>query len=149
MAVSSVLTLFRMQALLTLSIVGGYLLGALGAWRIATVFPLNRARIAGMVVYVATPLVPGLLSRGDWSALVWYAALPWLVHLVRRAAGLEAADPTVADLDITDGVAPVGWRHRAARRRVPHARARHDRRLRARGRRALGGCRPAARHSPP
>jgi GT2 family glycosyltransferase len=113
MAATSVLTLFRMQALLTLSIVGGYLLGALGAWRIATVFPLNRARIAGMVVYVATPLVPGLMSRGDWSALIWYAALPWLVHLVRRAAGLEAADPTVTDLDITDGVAPVGWRHRA------------------------------------
>ena len=112
MAVGSVLTLFRMQALLTLSIVGGYLLGALGAWRLVTVFPLNRARIAGMVVYVATPLVPGVLSRGDWSALVWYAALPWMVHLLRRSAGLEAADPTVTDLDITDGIAPVGWRHR-------------------------------------
>jgi GT2 family glycosyltransferase len=112
MAAGSVLTLFRMQALLTFSIVGGYLLGALGAWRLATVFPLNRARIAGMVVYVATPLVPGVLSHGDWSALAWYAALPWMVHLLRRSAGLEAADPTVTDLDITDGIAPVGWRHR-------------------------------------
>lgn len=112
MAGASVVTLFRMQALLMFSIVGGYLLGAFGAWRLATVFPLNRARIAGMVVYVGTPLVPGLLGRGDWSAIAWYAALPWLVHLVRRAAGLEPADPTVADLDITDGIAPVGWRHR-------------------------------------
>ena len=112
MAGASVMTLFRMQALLMLSVVGGYLVGALGAWRLVTVFPLNRARIVGMVVYVATPLVPGLLGRGDWSTLAWYAALPWLVHLARRAAGLEPADPTVLDLDITDGVVPVGWRHR-------------------------------------
>ncbi|TDT17426.1 GT2 family glycosyltransferase [Ilumatobacter fluminis] len=112
MAGASVLTLFRMQALLMFSIVGGYLVGALGAWRLVTVFPLNRARIAGMVVYVGTPLVPGLLGHGDWSTIAWYAALPWLVHLVRRAAGLEPADPTVVDLDITDGIAPVGWRHR-------------------------------------
>lgn len=111
-SVSSIFTLFRMSALMTASIVGGYLLGALGAWRLATVFPLNRSRIAGMVVYVATPLVPGVLGHGDWSALAWYAALPWLVHLVRRAAGLEAADPTVVDLDLTDGVVGVGWRHR-------------------------------------
>lgn len=111
-SVGSVLTLFRMSAFMTASIVGGYLLGALGAWRLATVFPLNRSRIAGMVVYVATPLVPGVLGHGDWSALAWYAALPWLVHLVRRAAGLEAADPTVVDLDLTDGIAQVSWRHR-------------------------------------
>ena len=112
LAVASVLTLFRMSLLLTASILGLYLLGALGAWRLATVFPANRARIAGMVIYVATPLVPGLLSQGDWSALAWFAALPWMLHLLRRAAGIETADPAAADLDLTDGVIWVGVRAR-------------------------------------
>ncbi len=112
LAVSSVLTLFHMSLLLTASIVGLYLLGALGTWRLCTVFPVNRARIAGMVVYVGTPLVPGLLSRGDWSGLVWFATLPWMLHLLRRIAGIETADPAAADLDLSDGVVSVGVRHR-------------------------------------
>ncbi len=112
LVVGSVLTLFRMSLLLTASIVGLYLLGALGAWRLCTVFPVNRARIAGMVVYVGVPLVPGLLSRGDWSALAWFAALPWMVHLLRRAAGIETADPDAAELDLSDGIVAVGIRHR-------------------------------------
>ncbi|NNE11184.1 MAG: glycosyltransferase family 2 protein, partial [Ilumatobacter sp.] len=112
LAVLSVFTLFNMGLLLTLSIVGAYLLGALGMWRLATVFPVNRARIAGMVVYAGTPLAPGLLSQGDWSALLWYAALPWLLHLLRRAAGLETADPDADVLDLTDGVVRAGLRHR-------------------------------------
>ncbi|MEO6651219.1 MAG: glycosyltransferase [Ilumatobacteraceae bacterium] len=112
-AVTSVLALFHMSLLLTMSVIGSYLLGALGAWRLATVFPMNRARVACMVIYVGTPLVPGLLSRGDWSALVWFAALPWLVHLLRRAAGLETADPDAGVLDLADGVAMVSVRHRA------------------------------------
>lgn len=113
LGVASVLTLFQMGLLQTLSVVGLFLLGAVGAWRLATVFPMNRARIAGMVVYVGTPLVPGVLSRGDFSALVWFAALPWLVHLLRRAAGIETADPDADELDLADGVVAVGVRHRA------------------------------------
>ena len=113
LVVASVLSLFRMDLLMTMSVVGLYLLGALGAWRLATVFPVNRARIAGMVVYVGTPLVPAALGRGEWSTLAWFAALPWMVHLVRRVVGLEAADPLAVADDLTDGVAPVGPRHRA------------------------------------
>ena len=113
LAVAGVLTLFNMALLQTLSVAGLYLLGGVGAWRLATVFPVNRARIAGMVIYVGTPLVPGLLSRGDMSALIWFAALPWLVHLVRRAAGIETADPDADVLDLADGVVAVGLRHRA------------------------------------
>ncbi len=112
LAIGSVVTLFHMSLLLTASIVGMYLLGALGAWRLSTVFPVNRARIAGMVVYVGTPLVPGLMSRGDWSALAWYAALPWMLHLLRRSAGIETADPAAAEFDLSDGVMRVGIRYR-------------------------------------
>lgn len=112
LSVVSVVSLFRMELLMTMTVVGLALLGALGAWRLATVFPVNRARIAGMVVYVGTPLVPAALGRGDWSALAWYAALPWMVHLARRFVGLEAADPLAAAEDLTDGLAPVGVRHR-------------------------------------
>ncbi len=112
LAVGSVMTLFRMSLLLTVSIVGLYLLGALGAWRLCTVFPVNRARIAGMVIYVGTPLVPGLLSHGEWSALAWFAALPWMLYLLRRAAGIETADPAAAQLDLTDGIAQVPLRLR-------------------------------------
>ena len=112
LAVASIATLFRMALLQTLVIVWSFLLGAIGAWRLSTVFPTNRARIAGMVVYVGTPLVPGLLSRGDFSALVWFAALPWCVHLLRRAAGIETADPDADVLDLADGVIAVGIRHR-------------------------------------
>ena len=62
LSVLSVFALFRMPLLMTLSVVGLYLGGALGAWRLATVFPSNRARIACTVVYVGCPLVPGLLG---------------------------------------------------------------------------------------
>jgi GT2 family glycosyltransferase len=112
LAVLSSLTLFRMPLLMTVSLVGMYLLGGLGAWRLATVFPSNRARIACMVVYVGCPLVPGLLGSGSLGALVWFAACPWLLHLVRRVAGLETADPSADVTDLTDGVAAVGARHR-------------------------------------
>ena len=88
-----------MSLLLTVSILGLLLLGALGAWRLATVFPVNRARIAGMVVYVATPLVPGLMNRRLVGA-AWFATLPWMLHLLRRTAGIETADPAAADLDL-------------------------------------------------
>ena len=112
LAALSVLALFRMPLLMTAGVIGLYLLGALGAWRLATVFPSNRARIACMVVYVACPLAPGILGAGNWSALVWFCALPWMLHLVRRVAGLETADPSAAQDDLTDGVAVVGARHR-------------------------------------
>lgn len=112
LAAFSVVAGFRMELLMTMSVVGLVVFGAAGAWRLAGVFPSNRARVAAMVVYVATPLVPGLLATGRWSGLVWYAALPWAVHFLRRAAGLGTADPELADTDLVDGIADPGVRQR-------------------------------------
>ena len=112
-AVLSGFALFRMPLFMTMVALGMFLFGAMGAWRLCTVFPLNRARVAGMVVYVGTPLVPGLYQTGDLSALVWFAALPWLVHETRLAAGLATADPEAVTVDLADGVAALHWRARA------------------------------------
>ncbi len=111
-SILSAVALFRLPLFMTMSVIGLGLGGALGAWRLATVFPSNRARVATMVVYVGSPLLPGVLGQGDYTTLVWFAACPWLLHLVRTAAGIATADPSAADVDLIDGVAPVGVRHR-------------------------------------
>ncbi|HUF99958.1 MAG TPA: glycosyltransferase family 2 protein [Ilumatobacter sp.] len=111
-AVLSALAFFRMPLFLTMVSLGCFMFGAIGAWRLCTVFPVNRARIAGMIVYVGTPLVPGLYQTGNLSALVWFAALPWLVHETRLAAGLATADPEAVLVDLPDGIAVLHWRSR-------------------------------------
>ena len=88
-ALGSVGTLFHMGLLHTFAVLGLLLAGYLGAWRLATIFPTVRARIALLVVYAAVPLPSQLLSAGRWTALVCYAAGPWVVHLLRRLAGLD------------------------------------------------------------
>ncbi len=103
---------FRMELAMTIAVLGLVVTGAAGAWRLAGVFPVTRARVAAMVVYVGTPLIPGVLATGRFSALVWYAALPWALHLLRRAAGIGTADPGLLDTDLPDGVADPGLRQR-------------------------------------
>ena len=104
LGIASVATLFRMGLLHTLVIVGTVLLGAIGMWKLATVFPSTRARIAALVVYAASPLVGGAMGAGRLTVLVTFAATPWIIHLLRRAAGIETADPATAELDLADGV---------------------------------------------
>jgi GT2 family glycosyltransferase len=108
----SILAGFRMELLMTMTVIGLVVFGAAGAWRLASVFPTTRARVAAMVVYTATPLVPGLMATGRWSALVWYASLPWMVHYLRRSAGIGTADPGLAGSDLVDGIADPGLRQR-------------------------------------
>jgi GT2 family glycosyltransferase len=115
LSIASVLWLFRMGLGLTMLVVGLVLLGVWGTWRLATVFPTNRARIAAIVVYAALPLVPGVISTGRLSALVAYAAVPWFVHLLRVAAGIGTADPAAAADDLVDGVRDLGVRERVRR----------------------------------
>lgn len=112
LALLSVLAAFRMDLAMTMSVIGMVVVGAAGTWRLATVFPATAARVAALVVYVGTPLIPGVLGSGRWSTLVWYAALPWAVHLARRVAGIGTADPGLAAADLVDGLADLPHRDR-------------------------------------
>ena len=111
----SVTTLFRMGLLHTVFIVGLAVVGLIGLWKLATVFPSTRARIAALAVYAASPLVGGAFSSGALDVLVVFAAVPWVLHTLRRAVGVETADPRTADTDVADGLAHLGWSERLRR----------------------------------
>ncbi len=115
LAFGSVLTLFHMGLLQTVLVLGLVVVGVAGTWRVTAVFPSTRARLAALVVYAASPLVAGSMSAGRLTVLVVYATIPWVVHLVRRAAGIETADPSTAELDLTDGIVPLDLGERARR----------------------------------
>ena len=114
-SIASVLWLFRMGLGLTVLVVGLIFLGVLGAWRLATLYPSNRARIAALLVYAAIPLVPGVVSTGRLTALVAYAAVPWFVHLLRVAVGIGTADPHAATDELVDGIIGLTRRERVRR----------------------------------
>ena len=109
-AVASTVTLFHMALLHTVGVIGLLVIGYLGIWRLAGLFPTARARIAALVVYAAVPLPSQLLSSGRWGALACYAAAPWVVHLLRRSAGIESFD--AAGSDRSDGYAAIPARRR-------------------------------------
>ena len=111
----SVLTLFRMGLLQILFVLGLVLVGAAGVWRLSAVFPSTRARIAALLVYSLSPLVSGAMSGGRLTVLVVYAAIPWVLHLTRRASGIETADPGSAVLDVADGVVELAPAERVRR----------------------------------
>lgn len=118
LAAASVLWLFDMSLGLTVLVVGLILVGCLGVWRLADLFPSNRERIVALVVYVAMPLVPGVVSTGRVGALVAYAAVPWFVHLLRVAVGIGTADPASAAVDLVDGIVELEVRERVRRTAV-------------------------------
>jgi GT2 family glycosyltransferase len=111
----SVFTLFHMGLLQTLFVLALIVVGAAGVWRLAAVFPSTRARIAALLVYALSPLVSGAMSGGRLTVLVVFAATPWVLHLVRRAAGVETADPRTAELDLVDGIVDLALGDRIRR----------------------------------
>ncbi|MDO8361746.1 MAG: glycosyltransferase [Actinomycetota bacterium] len=90
-AVGSVGTLFHMGLLHTIAVLGLLAAGYLGIWRLASLFPTARARIAALVVYAAVPLPAAMLAQGRWAALACYGAAPWALHLIRRLAGIDTS----------------------------------------------------------
>ena len=115
LSIGSVLWLFRMGLGLTVLVVGSVLVGVWGTWRLATLYPSNRARIVALLVYAALPLVPGVISTGRLTALFAYAAIPWFVHLLRVAVGIGTADPAAAQDDLRDGIIGLSIRERVRR----------------------------------
>jgi GT2 family glycosyltransferase len=109
-AMASTVTLFHMGLLHTLGVIGLLVIGYLGIWRLAGLFPTARARIAALVVYAAVPLPSELLSSGRWGALACYATSPWVVHLLRRSAGIESFD--VAGSNQAEGYSVIPVRRR-------------------------------------
>jgi GT2 family glycosyltransferase len=101
-ALASTVTLFHMGLLHTVGVLGLLLVGYLGIWRLASLFPTARARIAALIVYAAVPLPSQLLSSGRWGALACYATVPWVVHLLRRSAGIESFDSNPSDRNPLD-----------------------------------------------
>jgi GT2 family glycosyltransferase len=115
LSLGSIVWLFHMGLGLTVLVVGAVLVGGLGVWRLADLFPSNRERIVALVTYVAMPLLPGVISTGRLTAVVAFAALPWFVHLVRLGVGIGTADPHAAAADLVDGVIDLGVRERLRR----------------------------------
>lgn len=111
----SVTTLFRMGLLHTLFIVGLVVVGLIGLWKLATVFPSTRARIAALAVYAASPLVSGAFATGALDVLVVFATVPWILHVLRRCVGVETADPRSAANDLADGLVELSWPERLRR----------------------------------
>lgn len=115
-ALGSVATLFHMAALQTVCVIGLLFAGYLGMWRLSSLFPTARARVAALVVYAAVPLPSQLLAAGRWSALACYAATPWAVHLLRRLAGIESSSSLSASTP--DGQTIEHYSHPATRKLV-------------------------------
>jgi GT2 family glycosyltransferase len=109
-AVGSTITLFHMALWHTVALIGLLVVGYAGMWRLGSLFPQPRARIIGLIAYAAVPLPSALLSTGRWGALACYAATPWVIHLLRRAAGIETVGH--AGTDEVERYADVGARKR-------------------------------------
>jgi GT2 family glycosyltransferase len=91
-----------------LLVIGPVLVGYLGAWRMASFFPSTRARVGALITYAAIPLPYAAIAGGRWGVLAAYAAMPWVVELLRLASGLWVAGTSWGDDDIADIVTPLG-----------------------------------------
>jgi GT2 family glycosyltransferase len=70
-------------------------LGALGMSRFMRPLASPRARVVAVLCYLGLPLPYGALGTGRWDGLVAYAAFPFIVTLLARAAGVAPFDEQV------------------------------------------------------
>lgn len=93
----------------TLSIVLLPLVGWLGVWRFASVMGTRGGRISSVVAYAAVPLPYAAIASGQWSALLLYALIPWMIHLLRMTVGHADITSTMAK-EVLVVVSPSTWR---------------------------------------
>ena len=82
--------------------------GLLGSYRLARSIDVPRAGLLGAAAYAIVPLPYSALARGRFDALVAYAAIPWVVAALRRAA--DGAGSRTTEPDDGRGRRPyLGW----------------------------------------
>jgi GT2 family glycosyltransferase len=79
-----------------LLVLGTLPLAGLGAWRLATPLPSRWSRMAAAAAYLAVPLPYDSLAQGNWSALIAYAGMPFLLARLCAAIGLAPFAPAPA-----------------------------------------------------
>ena len=84
-----VVFLGHMGALAKLLVLGAWPVAAFGAWRLSRPLESTLARVAAVVAYLAVPVPYNALARGRWTALLAYAAMPWLLAQLAAMAQLE------------------------------------------------------------
>lgn len=108
-AVGTVLAFGQSGLAHTLSIVLLPLVGWLGVWRFASVMGTRGGRISSVIAYAAVPLPYAAIASGQWSALLLYSLMPWMVHLLRMAVGHADITSTMSK-EVMIFMAPATWR---------------------------------------
>jgi len=80
----------------TVVLLGCLPVGAWGVSRLLRATGSSRARIVGTVVYLALPVAYNDLAAGRWQAILAYAAVPWVLGILARSAGVEPLGPKPA-----------------------------------------------------
>ena len=108
-ASAGVAALGNMSLLHTLAVVLLPFIGWTGVWRFASVLGTRAARIAAVAAYAAVPLPYSAIASGRWGALLLYALLPWMVHLMRMLVGFADLSP-LRESETLVWVSPGIWR---------------------------------------
>jgi hypothetical protein len=78
----------------TLLVIGLLPVGWLGMWRLLRPVDSPRARVVGLLAFVAIPLPYNAIANGRWGGLVVWAAAPWILGRLARAGAAAPFDAT-------------------------------------------------------
>jgi GT2 family glycosyltransferase len=108
LGIAGFVTFGKVALLRTLLIIVPIAVGYFGMWRLADVVPSTRARAIALAVYAAIPLPYTAIAAGRWNVIACYAAMPWVLDLLRRVSGVgAAADLARVNVAVADVVVHV------------------------------------------